>query len=87
MTNLNRYQAPIETAIRSFDRLTNARILAMQPDRLRIYTARQGDTLDALADRYGNPRVTSDGLAILNRLTAGQQLSAGRLIKVVEKGF
>jgi predicted Zn-dependent protease len=87
MTNLNRYQAPIETAIRSFDRLTNGRILAMQPDRLRIYTARQGDTLDALADRYGNPRVTGDDLAILNRLAASQSLTPGRLVKVVEKGF
>jgi predicted Zn-dependent protease len=87
MSDLQRYQTPIEAAIRSFDRLTNQRILAMQPDRLRIYTARQGDTIDALADRYGNPRVTRDELALLNRVPASQAISSGRLIKVVEKGY
>ena len=59
----------------------------MQPDRLRIYTARQGDTLDALADRYGNARVTGDELALLNRVPASESITPGRLIKVVEKGY
>ncbi len=48
MADLQRSRTPIESAIRSFDRLTNQRILAMQPDRLRIYTTRQGDTLESL---------------------------------------
>jgi predicted Zn-dependent protease len=87
MSDLARYRTPIETTIRSFDRLTNARILAMQPDHLRIYTARQGDTLESLAARYANPRVTADDLALLNRLAATQSLTPGRLIKVVEKGY
>ena len=87
MSNTARYRTTLETAIRSFDRLTNQRILSMQPDHLRIYTARQGDTLQSLADRYGNPRVTVDDLALLNRLAATQTLAAGRLIKVVEKGY
>jgi predicted Zn-dependent protease len=87
MANLNRYQNAIESAIRSFDRLTNSRILAMQPDRVSIYTARQGDSLDSLANRYGNPRVTADNLAVLNRIAASQPIAPGRLIKVVEKGY
>jgi predicted Zn-dependent protease len=87
MTDVSRYRGPIESAIRSFDRLADARILAMQPDRLRIYTARQGDTLDSLAERYANPRVTSDTLALLNRLAPSQPLTPGRLVKVVEKGY
>ena len=87
MTNLNRYRTAVETTIRSFDRLTNQRMLAMQPDRLNIYTARQGDTLETLANRYQNPRVNADDLAILNRLAATQPITTGRLIKVVEKGY
>jgi predicted Zn-dependent protease len=87
MTDLQRYSAPIEATIRSFDRLTNPRILSMQPDRLRIYTARPGDTLESLADRYANPRITADDLALLNRIAVSQTLTAGRLIKVVEKGY
>ena len=87
MTDLARYRSPIEAAMRSFDRLTTPRILGMQPDHLRIYTARQGDTLQSLADRYANPRVSVDDLALLNRLAASQPLTPGRLIKVVEKGY
>jgi predicted Zn-dependent protease len=87
MADLNRYQNTIETAVRSFDRLTNPRILAMQPDRLSVYTARQGDTLESLANRYANPRVTADNLAVLNRIAASQPITPGRLVKVVEKGY
>lgn len=87
MSDLQRYRVPIESSIRSFDRLTNARILSMQPDRLRIFTAREGDTLEALADKYANPRVSADDLAVLNRVAASQPLAAGRLVKVVEKGY
>jgi len=87
MSNLERYRNAIEASMRSFDRLTNTRIIAMQPDHLMIYTARDGDTLESLATRYANPRVNADELAILNRLAAGQPLTPGRLIKVVEKGY
>ena len=87
MADLQRSRTPIESAIRSFDRLTNQRILAMQPDRLQIYTTRQGDTLESLAARYANPRVTAADLALLNRLPTTQSLTDGRLIKVVEKGY
>jgi len=87
MADLQRSRAPVESAIRSFDRLTNQRILAMQPDRLRIYATRQGDTLESLAARYANPRVTAADLALLNRLPTTQSLTDGRLIKVVEKGY
>jgi predicted Zn-dependent protease len=87
MSDLQRFRSPIENSMRSFDRLTNQRILSMQPDHLRIYTARQGDTLESLATRYANPRVTAAELALLNRLPTSQQLAAGRLIKVVEKGY
>jgi predicted Zn-dependent protease len=87
MSNPARQRSTVETAMRSFDRLTNERILAMQPDRLRIYTAREGDTLESLAKRYANPRVGVDTLAVLNRLPADEPLAAGRLVKVVEKGY
>ena len=87
MSSLSRYRSTVEMVIRSFDRLDNERILAMQPDRLKIYTAQQGDTLEILADRYQNPRVTADDLAILNRLAASQPITPGRLVKVVEKGY
>ena len=84
---MRRFGKIIEDTIRSFDRVTTQRILAAQPDRVKIYTAQQGDTLTALARRSNNPRATADDLAILNRLAIDQPLSPGRLLKIVEKGY
>jgi len=84
--NLRAFGAAMESCIRSFDEISNERILGVQPDRLRIYTAKEGDTLSALASRNNNPRVTSDDLGILNRLAIDQPITPGRLIKIIEKG-
>jgi predicted Zn-dependent protease len=86
MSDYSRYRAAIETSFRSFNRLTDARILGMQPDRLTIYTARQGDTIAGLAARYNNPRVSADDLGILNRMPVNTTIAPGRLVKVVERG-
>ena len=81
------YSGPMEDAMRSFNRVTEQRILSVQPDRLKIYTAQAGDTLGSIAARYNNPRVNADQLAILNRLAIDQPITPGRLIKIVEKGY
>jgi predicted Zn-dependent protease len=85
--NLRQFGAAIEQSIQTFDSVTDQRILRAQPDRLQIYTARDGDTLTAIARRLNNPRVSSDELAILNRLAADQPVTPGRLLKVVERGY
>ncbi|MBI4475372.1 MAG: M48 family metalloprotease [Acidobacteria bacterium] len=82
-----KYSQTIEESIRSFDRVTEQRILRAQPDRIRLYTAREGDTLTALAARDVNPRVTADDLAVLNRMAANQPITPGRLIKIVARGY
>lgn len=86
MADFRKYSGAIEASLRSFDRLADPRILARQPDRLALYTARQGDTIAALAKRYNNPRVSADDLSVLNRIPVNSQLAAGRLVKVVEPG-
>jgi predicted Zn-dependent protease len=82
-----RFFQGMEDAIRSFDKLADERIIRAQPDRLKIYTAREGDTLVSIAGRYSNPRVTADDLAVLNRMAEEQPITPGRLLKVVEKGY
>jgi predicted Zn-dependent protease len=82
-----RFSDQLEGAIRSFDRLTDQRILAARPDRLRIYSAEEGDTLVSIAQRFRNPRVSADDLAVLNRMAPEQPITPGRLFKVVEKGY
>jgi predicted Zn-dependent protease len=82
-----RFNAAIDESIQSFERVTDQRILRAQPDRLRIYTTRAGDTLAAIAERDVNPRVTANDLAILNRLAANQPITAGRQVTIVVRGY
>ena len=86
-SDYRRYADLFDRAIRSFTRLTDQRILRAQPDRLRVYTAKEGDTLTILAQRNNNPRVPADQLAILNRLAVDAPMTPGRLLKIVEKGY
>jgi predicted Zn-dependent protease len=86
-SDYRRYADLFDRAIRSFTRLTDQRILRAQPDRLRVYTAKEGDTLTMLAQRNNNPRVPADQLAILNRLAVDAPITPGRLVKIVEKGY
>jgi predicted Zn-dependent protease len=86
-SDFQRYGDLFDRAIRSFTRLTDQRILRAQPDRIRVYTAKEGDTLTLLAQRNNNPRVPADQLAILNRLAIDAPITPGRLVKVVEKGY
>lgn len=81
------YRNAIEESIRTFDRITEQRILNVQPDHLQIYIAKQGDTLAAIAERINNPRVTADQLGILNRMAISQPITPGRLVKIVERGY
>jgi predicted Zn-dependent protease len=81
------YRSPIEASIRSFDRITEQRILNVQPDRLKIYTAAPGDTVRSISSRLNNPRVSVDQLGILNRMAVDAPITPGRLIKTVEPGY
>ena len=81
------YGGMLEQSIRSFDRVTDQRILRAQPDRLKTYTAREGDTLTAIAQRTNNPRANADQLAILNRFAVSQPITPGRMVKIVERGY
>ena len=85
--DFQRFGRVMEDSIRSFDQVNDQRILRAQPDRLKIYTAQESDTLTRLAQRANNPRVSADDLAVLNRLVVDQPITPGRLIKTVEKGY
>ena len=75
------------TLFSSFDRLEDLRILNVQPDRLTIYTARGGDSLERLAEEMTNARVDAETLSILNRLPLEASIPAGTLVKLVEPGY
>jgi predicted Zn-dependent protease len=80
------FRQAMEKSITSFRTLQDARILASQPDRIRLYQIKRGGTLRDVAKQYPNPRVDAEELALLNRIPVDQRLEAGRVVKVVEAG-
>lgn len=80
------YAQPLENSIRSFRELSDARILSVQPDRIRIHRAQKGQTLRTIAQAQAHPGVTLEELALLNRLDPDQALGANTPVKLVRPG-
>ena len=89
ITSANQFSSArgiFERSLGTFDELTDSRALAVQPDRLRVERARQGDTLQTMARRLNNPRVKIEDLVLLNRLDAEAPLRSGAEVKLIEPG-
>ncbi len=80
------FASTLEGSIRGFRELTDAGILSVQPDRISIYRARQGETLRSLWKSRSQSRITLEDLALLNRLDPDQVLSTGTPVKLVRLG-
>jgi len=80
------YAQPFESSMRSFRELSDARILSVQPDRIRIYRAQKGQTLRSIAQAQAPTRTTLEELALLNRLDPDQALSANAPVKLIRPG-
>ena len=76
------YETAISRTIQSFDRLTDASALNVQPLRLDIVTLDRSLTFDEFARQNPDP-VDAQRLALLNQVASGAQLSSGRLVKRV----
>ena len=76
----------LDGAIRGFRELTDQRILSVQPDRIRIYRARNGETLRGIVKSQPQSRVTLEELALINRLGLDQTLPAGTPVKLIRPG-
>jgi predicted Zn-dependent protease len=79
------HQATINQAIGSFDRLTDARLLEVQPARLRIVNVPAGMTVAEFARRYPST-VSAQTLAILNGVSSPDQPLRDRFAKRVVGG-
>jgi predicted Zn-dependent protease len=72
----------MEAWIRSFERLTDPRVLSIQPMRLRIETLRQPATIANLAREWNSP-VKAETLALINAVSLTDVMPAGRQVKRV----
>jgi len=89
MTSPGRFrsaQGSFEASITTFGELNDSRALSVQPDRIRVVEARQGQTLRELAERAQNSRIKLEDLAQLNRLEPNEPLPAGGGVKLIEAG-
>jgi predicted Zn-dependent protease len=87
IVGVGRFKDAFEQTVQSFDEITDERILNVKPDRLKIYTAKEGETLRSMAEQSRNPRVTADDLGVLNRMAIDQPITPGRLVKLVDPGY
>ncbi len=89
LTTANRFrsgQGVFEASIATFGELTDSRALAVQPDRIRVVEARNGQTLRELYKRVQNPGIEVEEVAFLNRLEPDEPLPAGTRVKLIEGG-
>lgn len=73
----------LEIPYRSFDKLTNARFLNRQPERIKIYRVASNTTLQGALKQAGMPTSRNKELAILNGMELTDQVTSGMLIKTL----
>jgi predicted Zn-dependent protease len=80
-------QGPIADSIRSFRELSRQEAANIRPNRVDIYTVRQGDTWQSIASRQGETASLKPAtLAIMNDYEPSQPPRPGDRIKVVVEG-
>jgi predicted Zn-dependent protease len=85
-STFSQYSRPMNTVLRSFRELTDQRLLSVQPDRMKTYRARKGESLRNLAKSLDQKRVSPENLARVNRVDLDQPLDAGTWVKLVQLG-
>ena len=73
-------------SLRSFRPLSAAEAERIRPNRIDLYTARDGDTWQSIAERQSKGLVKSSTLAIMNGHTAADQPRPGERLKIVVGG-
>jgi predicted Zn-dependent protease len=76
------YEREITQTISSFDKLTDPRILEIEPQRIDVVELPSAITLQQFVARFPSP-VPLETLALLNQAEPGETLQAGRLVKRV----
>jgi predicted Zn-dependent protease len=80
-------QGAISESIRSFRELSRQEAAAIRPNRVDVYTVRQGDTWQSIATRLGETAsIKPSTLAIMNDYEPSQPPRPGDRIKIVVEG-
>lgn len=82
----NQVESSFTPAVRSFRPLTAAQAEEIRPNRIDLYTARQGDTWASIAERAGKGIIKPSTLAIMNGRQVNDQPRPGERLKIVVAG-
>jgi predicted Zn-dependent protease len=82
----DRVERSIAQSLRSFEPLSREEAARIQPNRIDLYTVRQGDTWQSIAKRSGEGNVPATTLAIMNNYDVNQEPRPGDRIKIVVSG-
>lgn len=88
-TSINLFQkyAPIfDNTMRQFKELNDLPKIQVKPDRIRIHSTRDSDTLENILRSFGIENERLQEMALLNGRYLNQRIPENTLIKVVEKG-
>jgi predicted Zn-dependent protease len=81
-----RVEPAFDRTINSFRPLTPAEAESIRPNRIDLYTAREGDTWQSIAERQGKGVVKPSTLAIMNGHAVNEQPRPGERLKIVVAG-
>jgi predicted Zn-dependent protease len=81
-----RVEGELNEGLRSFRPLSAAEAERIQPNRVDLYTARSGDTWQAIAERQGKGVIKPETLAIMNGRTPAEPPRPGERLKIVVAG-
>ena len=82
-SDMQKFSEEFRRSTYSFRRLTKAEARAIQPLRLKVITARPGDTIASVAKNFPFPSFQREWFRLLNSMKIGQQITPGERIKVV----
>jgi predicted Zn-dependent protease len=82
----SRAERDFTASIRSFRPLTAAQAEAIRANRIDLYTAREGDTWQSIAERQGKGVIEPGTLAIMNGASSREQPRPGQRLKIVVTG-
>jgi len=85
--DFNTYFKTIQYPMEGFQMLSDPSKIDVAPDRVRVASASQSGTLQAVLQQAGlYTKEDQEEVAILNNLTLQDQVSAGTLLKIIQRG-
>lgn len=82
-TAVNAIGQTLEIPYRSFNKLTDAKYLNREAERIKIYRVTSNTTLQSALNQAGMPVARNSELAILNGMELNDRVTAGTLIKTI----